>query len=67
MLATDGYANSFESGTGLLQAGQDMLAAIRTEGLASASGRLPAWLRATSSAGSGDDITVGLVYRLPVT
>lgn len=63
LLSTDGYANSFEDRNGLLRAGQDMLTAIRADGLATISRQLPAWLHATSSAGSGDDITVGLAYR----
>ena len=67
MLSTDGYANSFRDRTGFLRAGGDMLDSIRTESLAAVSRQLPAWLHATSSAGSGDDITVGLVYRLPTT
>ncbi len=40
-----------------------MLTAIRDEGLAAVSRQLPAWLRATSAAGSGDDITVALAVR----
>ena len=63
LLATDGYANSFVDQGGLLQAGGDMLTAIRDEGLAAVSRQLPAWLRATSAAGSGDDITVALAVR----
>jgi len=62
ILATDGYANSFEDRSGLIRAAEDILAAIRVDGLAAVGRLLPAWLRSTSSAGSGDDITVGLAY-----
>ena len=63
ILATDGYANSFADRTGFLQAGSDLLAAVRAGGLPAVSRQLPGWLRATSAAGSGDDITVALAYR----
>jgi serine/threonine protein phosphatase PrpC len=66
LLATDGYANSFVS------EGDFLLAAEEIYTLVSQNGRdgqqmlrrqLPGWLRATSDQGSGDDITVGVLYR----
>ncbi len=63
ILATDGYANSFADRAGFLQAGSDLLAALRADGLPALGRQLPAWLRDTSAAGSGDDITLALAYR----
>lgn len=62
MLATDGYANSFADESGFYAAARDLHAAIRDQGPHTTRVQLPAWLEATSQAGSGDDITVGLAY-----
>lgn len=62
LLATDGYANSFVNAQAFEQVGADLLASIRADGLASVDEQLGEWLRTTSEAGSGDDITVGLAY-----
>jgi hypothetical protein len=64
MLATDGYANSFADENGFFAAATDMLEAIRTQGSHQTRIQLPNWLRATSKAGSGDDISVGLAYSV---
>lgn len=67
MLATDGYANSFASDKDFLQAAQDYLAIVRSAGPASQATlrrELGEWLAATSARGSGDDISVGIIYRL---
>ena len=63
MLSTDGYANSFADDAGFHQAGIDLLFAVRRLGIRRVTYRLKKWLRSTSELGSGDDITVGLVYR----
>ena len=63
MLSTDGYANSFADDAGFYQAGTDLLMAIRRLGIRRVTYRLKKWLRSTSELGSGDDITVGLIYR----
>ena len=63
LLATDGYANSFRDDGGFLQVGADMLALLREDGAEPVRRGLPAWLADTSRRGSGDDITLGLVYR----
>jgi serine/threonine protein phosphatase PrpC len=62
MLATDGYSNSFANEEGFTAAATDILEHIRTHGPHQTRVQLPTWLRATSSAGSGDDITVALAY-----
>ena len=60
ILATDGYANSFEEG-GFLKAGTDYLHLIRTKGIDHVDEHLEQWLSETSQKGSGDDITIGIV------
>ncbi len=64
MLATDGYSNSFADENGFIAAATDILEAIRTLGSHQTRIQLPNWLRDTSKAGSGDDISVGLAYSV---
>lgn len=63
LLASDGYANSFVNEAAFLQVGVDMLDMIRADGLAAVQGNLATWLDEASQAGSGDDITLGLLCR----
>jgi serine/threonine protein phosphatase PrpC len=63
LLSTDGYCNSFASPDAFLKTGNDYLDALRTEGPEEVEKNLPAWLEETSQNGSGDDITVGIIYR----
>ena len=66
MLATDGYANSFASDKDFLLAAHDYLAIVRAAGRRSQATlrrELAEWLRATSAQGSGDDISVGIIYQ----
>ncbi len=63
LLSTDGYANSFVSDNDFLQVGKDYLNLIRQHGLEQVAKYLPTWLTEASDSGSGDDITVGLIYR----
>jgi serine/threonine protein phosphatase PrpC len=65
-LATDGYANSFVNETAFLQVGTDIWDMIRTEGLEAVAGNLATWLNEASRAGSGDDITLGILCRSDV-
>jgi serine/threonine protein phosphatase PrpC len=64
LLSTDGYANSFRDEAGFLKVGSDLLDMIRTDGLESISDNLEIWLAEASQAGSGDDITLGLICRM---
>jgi serine/threonine protein phosphatase PrpC len=64
MLATDGYFNSFANESGFTAAATDILEAIRTQGSHQTRIQLPGWLRATSKAGSGDDISVAIAYSV---
>lgn len=63
LLSTDGYANSFRDEAGFLKVGSDLLEMIRADGLESVSRNLETWLAEASRAGSGDDITLGLICR----
>jgi hypothetical protein len=64
MLATDGYSNSFADEPGFTAAATDILEAIRSLGPHQTRVQLPGWLRDTSKAGSGDDITVAIAYSV---
>jgi hypothetical protein len=63
LLATDGYANSYQNDHGFLRVGGDILSALRSDGWEDVKRSLPEWLSETSARGSGDDITVGLIAR----
>ncbi len=62
LLATDGYANSFVNDTAFQQVGIDLLAMLREDGVDAVRAGLPTWLEEASAAGSGDDITVALIW-----
>ena len=62
LLASDGYPNSFRNEAGFLQAGLDILKVLRTEGGTRVHNSLEGWLRDTSKVGSGDDVTVAILY-----
>jgi serine/threonine protein phosphatase PrpC len=64
MLSTDGYANCFGADEGFFQVGADFLTYLRKHGVDFIRGTLEEWLRESSHAGSGDDITVALAIRL---
>lgn len=70
LLASDGYANSFVSEADFLLAAQDIYALITAaeqeqagQAVRMLRAQLPNWLRMTSDGGSGDDITVGILYQ----
>lgn len=63
LLATDGYANSFREDRGFLEVGSDLLQMIRTEGIGPITAKLECWLSEASEYGSGDDITLGILWR----
>jgi|GEM_PF-366182 len=62
LLSTDGYANSFVNEDAFLKAGTDILDILRTDGLEVVEQNLSGWLEDASRAGSGDDITMGIVF-----
>lgn len=62
LMASDGYSNSFRTQRGFKQAGSDFFSMIHEEGLEIVDQNLKEWLNETSQLGSGDDISVGIMY-----
>lgn len=63
LLSTDGYANSFRTENDFLKIGRDYLALIRERSLRQVVDELPQILEEASRNGSGDDISLGLLYN----
>jgi serine/threonine protein phosphatase PrpC len=64
LLSTDGYLNSFSDEAGFFQAGMDILNMLAAEnGFDAVNENLKAWLEEATQMGSGDDCTVGIIYR----
>ena len=63
LAATDGYANAFRDEAGFEQVGKDLWALLRDGGDAAVKPHLKDWLNEASQQGSGDDISVGLIWR----
>jgi hypothetical protein len=64
LLSTDGYLNSFSNEAGFFQAGTDILNMLGSDnGFESVSENLKSWLEEATQMGSGDDCTVGIIYR----
>jgi len=61
LVATDGYANAFQSDADFRLIGRDYLKMLREQGLDRTSARLDRFLNEASTSGSGDDITLGLM------
>lgn len=61
--STDGYPNSFKLRADFLQVGTDLRDGIHRNGLAANGDALDGWLRQASDEGSGDDATIGLIWR----
>ncbi len=66
LLSTDGYANSFVNEAAFLKVGTDLLSILSDEGADAVEKNLTAWLQEASESGSGDDITLGILYRADV-
>jgi hypothetical protein len=62
-LSTDGYANSFQSRAGFEKTGPDTLNLLYEHGRAMLDENMEQWLRETTESGSGDDVTVGFLFR----
>jgi len=63
ILASDGYCNSYPDEEKFLRTGITFLRAIRTEGMDAVNATLDRTLEYTSSHGSGDDISMGILKR----
>jgi len=61
LLSTDGYPNSFRHESGFFKVGSDILNMIRENGLSFIKENLGGWLSDSTRAGSGDDITLGIL------
>lgn len=61
LLSTDGYPNSFRHESGFFQVGSDILHLIRENGLSFIKENLAGWLSDSTRAGSGDDVTLGIL------
>jgi hypothetical protein len=61
--STDGYSNSFATQDDFQRVGLDLLGMIESDGLDTVAGGLAGWLAEASHAGSGDDVTLGLICR----
>lgn len=64
LLTTDGYPNSFQSQDGFRQVASDLVAMFENEGAEAVGKNLPQWLEESSAQGSGDDMSVVLIYRI---
>jgi serine/threonine protein phosphatase PrpC len=65
-VATDGYANSFSNSEDFQQAVQEFQGQIASHGADKIQGCLADWLNETSEQGSGDDVTLAIMFRTPV-
>jgi len=63
LASTDGYANSFRDEAAFFKAGRDFLTLQHEYGIPFIRRRLCGWLRQTSRSGSGDDISLGILYH----
>lgn len=63
-LSSDGYANSFRNDESFLKIGVDFLEMLREDSPKAIQRGMENWLNEASQLGSGDDITLGLIYRL---
>jgi hypothetical protein len=66
LVSTDGYPNSFCDDASFLRVGTDILEIVRTEGISVIDKNLKSWLTEASQNGSGDDVTLGIIYRMGI-
>jgi hypothetical protein len=62
LAATDGLSKSFKDDEGFLRVAPDLMRVVIEQGLPALENKLEGWLEEITVAGSGDDITVGLMY-----
>ena len=67
LLATDGYPNSFATPEGFRQVATDLLAMLDQDGVEPVAAALPGWLEEASQLGSGDDVSVAILYSPPTS
>ena len=66
LMSTDGYANSFATEDGFRQAGLDCFHLVKTVPEPVLRKKMPSWLDETSRDGSGDDMSLALLYRTSI-
>jgi hypothetical protein len=64
LLSTDGYKDSFSSNEAFHKVGSDLFEMIHSNKLEEIKSNLSGWLSEASQIGSGDDITLGILYQL---
>lgn len=62
LLATDGYPNSFQTPEGFRQVAGDLLNLLERDNVEVVRRQLPGWLESASHQGSGDDVSVAILY-----
>jgi len=62
-ISTDGYANSYANDDAFIQVPADYLKQMRNYGLRVIESQIEGWLEEVSKGGSGDDVTLGLIWR----
>jgi serine/threonine protein phosphatase PrpC len=65
LLASDGYVNSYADREAFEEIGPDYLALLNRAGADRVASGLPGWLAEITRTGSGDDITLGLLWAAP--
>jgi hypothetical protein len=65
LLTTDGYPNSFESPEGFKQVASDLLNLLDRDGADAVDAQIPGWLLEASKSGSGDDVSIAILYGMP--
>ena len=65
LVATDGYANAYRDDASFQQVARDYWALLRDEGITAVQPELKTWLNEASQQGSGDDISVGIIWQPP--
>lgn len=63
LVSTDGYANSFRDDTSFEKVGLDIYQLINQDGWETVKASLNGWLNEASEKGSGDDISLGILWR----
>jgi hypothetical protein len=64
LLSTGSYADSFRNEEEFLKAGSDLLKDIRSDGIDKVNSNLETQLSESARAGKGEDVTLGIIYRL---
>jgi len=67
MVSTDGYANSFPGEDDFLKVGHDLFLMLQKNGVDDIRYNLHEWLKEASRVGSGDDVTLGLIYNKDIS